>query len=451
MDEARVAALRARLEQAVASRLQVGELLGVGGFAAVFRAHDPLLHRDVAVKALDPGATPHPDAADTLLHEARLVATAEHPHIVPLYEAGHQEGVVYLVMRFLPEGTLAGRIARDGPLMPAGVVRLGAEVADALAAAHARGVLHLDIKPENILTDAEGHGFVTDFGISRLAGAAGTSADGMTSGTPHYMSPEQVAGDRLDGRADVYALGIVLYEAATGRRPITGTSARSIMANQVSQPPEPLATVAPDLPAALAAIITRALAKDPADRWASAREMADALRAASAADRLLSPKMLRRRTRRRWMGRTALLVGGLLAGLVVVSVVVVRVWKDLRTGVPPSIDVAAPGIPVPLLDSAVTLGALLEGDTVRYIFAPSGRGMRDALLVTTRNLIAITDGVPRRYGDLDHLNVMFARMNRRGYVILKEPSAGRVDTLYPGITGLEQQILELGLRRYTGQ
>lgn len=447
MDEARIRALSAHVKAALGGRLELGELLGVGGFAAVFRANDPLLHRDVAVKAIDPGSVATVGAADQLLDEARLVATAEHPHIVPLYEAGHREGVVYLVMRYFPDGTMADWLSREGPLTPAAVARLGVEVADALAAAHARGVLHLDIKPENILIDAEGHGYVTDFGISRIAGAAGTAADGMSSGTPHYMSPEQVAGDQLDGRADVYALGVVLYEAATGRRPIGGSSAVNVMANQVSRAPEPLSVIAPELPAALASIITRALEKDPADRWGSARELGVALRAASAADRLLSPKMLRRRTRRRWLGRTALLVGGLVAGLVVVSVVVVRVWTDFRTGVPPGIDAAAPGIPAAILDSAMVMGVLTEGDTALYVFAPNGRGVRDALIVTTHDLIAITDGIPRRYPDLKNLGFLMARTNRRGYVIVKTPSTGEVDTLYPGITGLEQQILELGLRR----
>ncbi len=287
MDAARTEALARRLNAALGGRLALGELLGVGGFAAVFRGRDPLLNRDVAIKALDPTLVLDDSAADRLLDEARLVATAEHPHIVPLYEAGHRDGVVYLVMRFFPDGTLGARLSGEGPLTPAGVARLGIEVADALSAAHARGVLHLDIKPENLLLDGDGHAFVADFGISRVAAAADATPDGTSSGTPHYMSPEQVAGDRLDGRADVYALGVVLYEAATGRRPITGNSAVNIMANQVSKAPEPLSTVAPDLPKALSDIITRALAKDPDDRWDSAKEMADALRTASAADKLL--------------------------------------------------------------------------------------------------------------------------------------------------------------------
>lgn len=446
MDEARTATIATRLKAALGERLEIGEVLGIGGFAAVFRGHDPLLHRDVAIKALDPALVLDHAAADHLLDEARLVATAEHPHIVPLYEAGHREGVVYLVMRYFADGTLAGRLAQEGPLTPAGVARLGVEVADALSAAHARGVLHLDIKPENLLLDGDGHAFVADFGISRVAAAADASPDGTRSGTPHYMSPEQVAGDRLDGRADVYALGVVLYEAATGRSPITGTSAVNVMANQVSQVPEPLAAVAPELPKPLAAIITRALAKNPDDRWGSAGEMAEALRAASAADKLLSPRLVRRRTRRRWFGRTALVVGGLAIGIVAVATVAIRTFVDLRSGVSPAIDALAPNVPPALRDSLVAAGALTVQDSVLYIFAPAGSGVLNALVATPMDLVVHSGGQWRRYPHAAY-NLMLSRTNRTGYVVLTLKATRVADTLYRNISGLEQQVLELGLRR----
>ncbi len=445
MDDERLQQLKERLATALGARLELGERLGVGGFAAVFRARDPLLNRDVAIKALDPKLVLDDAAADRLLDEARLVATAEHPHIVPLYEAGHRDGVVYLVMRYFPDGTVAARLSREGPFPPAAVAQLGVEVADALSAAHARGVLHLDIKPDNLLLDGEGHAFVGDFGISRVAAAADALPDGTSSGTPHYMSPEQVAGDRLDGRADVYALGVVLYEVATGRRPISGTSAVNIMANQVSKAPEPLSTIAPELPRALSDIITRALEKDPANRWGSAREMADALRTASAADKLLSPKLARRRTRRRWFNRTAMVIGGVISGMFLFGYLAYQIWMGFRTGVPPAIDAFAPAIPEAVLDSARTLGALTERDTVLYVFAPNGHGMKDALVVTPEDLVVVGGGTPRRYAHADYVLVV-ARTNRRGLIILRLPNDAR-DTVYHSITGLEQQILELGMRR----
>ncbi len=447
MDDDRLHHLKERLAAALGARLELSELLGVGGFAAVFRARDPLLNRDVAIKALDPKLVLDDAAADRLLDVARLVATAEHPHIVPLYEAGHRDGVVYLVMRYFPDGTVGARLSREGPLSPAGVARLGVEVADALSAAHARGVLHLDIKPENLLLDAEGHAFVADFGISRVAAAADASPDGTSSGTPHYMSPEQVAGDRLDGRADVYSLGVVLYEVATGRRPITGDSAAKIMANQVSKAPELLSTVAPELPKALSAIITRALEKDPEQRWGSAKEMADALRAASASDKLLSPKLARRRTRRRWFGRTAMVVGGLVLGMILFGYLAFQIWMGFRTGVPPGIDAMAPAIPPAVLDSARRLAALTDQDTVLYVFATNGHGVMDAVVVTTEGLVALRDGEPRRYLNADDFDINLVRTNRRGLVLLTVKATKHVDTLFHQISGLEQQIFELGLRR----
>jgi len=442
-------ALAARLTEALAGRLEIGEVLGVGGFGVVFKAHDPLLQRDVAIKALHPGLVQDPASAERLLDEARLVATAEHPHIVPLYEAGHRDGVVYLVMRFFPEGTAADRLKEGGPFPPAAIVRLGMEVADALAAAHARKVVHLDIKPENILLDAEGHAAVTDFGISRLAAEGSTTPDGFVSGTPRYMSPEQASGDQVDGRSDVYALGIVLYELATGHCPISGSSAANIRANQITQAPTDIATVASELPPALGSIIMRALEKDPERRWSSAREMADALRAASASDKLLSPKLLRRRTRRKWLSRTALVIGGLGAGIVLVAFVAYQIWMGFRSGVPPGLDASAPNIPAAVLDSARGLGIIDAQDTVLYVFAPNGHGVRDAIYATPTELVVAAGGQTRRYPH-DHYILLLARTNKRGLIILRFPDAPP-DTVYQEITGLEQQVLELGIRRALGQ
>jgi len=442
-------ALAEELRAALGGRIEVGDLLGEGGFGVVFKGHDPLLHRDVAIKAMHPGRVRDAGAASRLLDEARLVATAEHPHIVPLYEAGQRDGLVYLVMRYFPDGTLAERLRERGPLTPAEVVRLGTEVADALAAAHARGVIHLDIKPENILLDAEGHAAVTDFGIARLAEAAAASPDGMVSGTPHYMSPEQASGDAVDGRSDLYALGVVLFEAATGSRPISGSSAANIRANQVTQSPVEISAVAPELPSALGTIIMQALAKEPERRWPSAKAMAEALRAASASDKLLSPRLLRRRRRRKWLGRTGLVVGGVGVGIGLVTYVAFQIWMGFRTGVPPAIDAASPNIPEAIIDSGRMLGALGDTDSVRYVFAPNGHGVRDAIFATADELVIVTDGRSRRYPHDDYV-LLLARTNRRGLIILKLPDAPP-DTVYHEITGLEQQVLELGLRRALGQ
>ena len=446
MDEAAIQDVATRLKASFAGRLEIGELLGVGGFAAVFRARDPLLGREVAIKVLDP-ALAQGRGADRLLDEARLIASTEHPHIVPLYEVDRQGNLVSLVMRYFPHGSLAGRLERERALAPAMVARLGTEVADALATAHARGVVHLDVKPDNILLDADGHAAVTDFGIARLAGDNDGVAPGTTSGTPHYMSPEQVAGDRVDGRADVYALGVVLYEMATGHRPVTGASAPEVMANQVRTAPVPLGSVAPELPKALADVITRALEKDPAARWHSAADMAEALRRASAADQLLAPREVRLRTRRRWYRRTATLVGGLLAGVIGAVWLVVRIWRTMYTGVAPAIDAMVPRIPAAIIDSAIALGALTPTDTVQYVFAPSGMGVPGAFIVTTQEMVALAGGRVRRYPISGNSRVDLRLSNRRGYMIISDTALGVTDTVYRTISGRELRILMGALGR----
>ncbi|MEZ4586748.1 MAG: serine/threonine-protein kinase [Gemmatimonadales bacterium] len=270
-DPQMIADLESRLRTILRGRFEVRELLGAGGFGAVFRAFDPTLERDVAIKAFfaDQGA----GDTDVALDEAKLVARIEHPHIVPLYHAESRDGIVYLVMRCFPD-TLRARIDR-APLDPEALARLGAQVADALAAAHERGVVHLDVKPDNILLDGDGNPAVTDFGIARLVGAGDQSPTGVVSGTPHYMSPEQVAGDRVDGRTDVYALGAVLYEAATGKTPVAGDSAAGHGQSRFARRP-PLRKGGAQSRPPWARIISQALAKDPDDRWQSARAMATA-------------------------------------------------------------------------------------------------------------------------------------------------------------------------------
>jgi serine/threonine-protein kinase len=180
--------MRARLATAVGESLVLGELLGTGAFAAVFRAHDPFLERDVAIKVLDPALDVAGELQEQFLHEARTVAGVEHPHIVPLYTAESREGLVYLVMRLLPGQSLATRLKTSGPMEFVEAARLAHEVAMALATAHDHGVVHRDIKPENILLDGAGHATVTDFGIARVTARQRGEAAGFSSGTPQTGS-----------------------------------------------------------------------------------------------------------------------------------------------------------------------------------------------------------------------------------------------------------------------
>src|SRR5216117_1107811 len=209
-------ALQPRLQQALGQEFTVGPLLGEGGFAAVFRARDNVLNRDVAVKVLDVELAPERVVAERFLREAQTVARLEHPHIVPIYKVGRQEEIFYIIMRCIDGPSLRQLLETQKKLSVGDAARIARQVADALAYAHSHDIVHRDIKPDNILLDKSGHVLVTDFGIAKAAQAAqgGSTAqlttEGMIIGTPQYMSPEQAAGDKVDGRSDIYSLGIVL-------------------------------------------------------------------------------------------------------------------------------------------------------------------------------------------------------------------------------------------------
>jgi serine/threonine protein kinase len=199
---------------------------------------------------LDPSLAVDAALEEQFLHEARTIAAAEHPHIVPLYSANSSGGLLYLVMRLLPGQSLEDRIA-GGKLPAAEAARIALECARALAAAHAVGVVHRDIKPGNILLDTNGNATVTDFGIALVTSRPARELVGSTSGTPHYMSPEQSLGERVDGRSDVYALGVVLYEMLTGTLPFPGRSVTEVIAKHISAP------------------IPRVSEREPETRWRS--------------------------------------------------------------------------------------------------------------------------------------------------------------------------------------
>ncbi|HEX5962762.1 MAG TPA: serine/threonine-protein kinase, partial [Gemmatimonadales bacterium] len=253
--------------------------LGRGATATVYLARDPKHRRSVAVKVL------HPELAaavgpERFLHEIEVAATLNHPHILPLFDSGAIDGLLYYVMPYVDGESLRGSLAKDRmPIDTA--VRIAREVAGALDYSHRRGVVHRDIKPENILLQ-DGQAIVADFGIARaidVAGADRFAEPGSGTGTPAYMSPEQACpGAEVDGRTDIYALGCVLYEMLAGEPPFTGPSPHEIRARHVTDPLPPLLrTMQPDMPASVEAVITKALAKAPADRFATAQEMGNAL------------------------------------------------------------------------------------------------------------------------------------------------------------------------------
>jgi len=255
--------------------------LGVGGMGAVWLVRDRFLDRSVALKVLRDGQAA-PDEQERFLREARTSAKLEHPHIIDVYRADETDGIVWFTMRYIDGESLGDRLLERKTLPVTDTVRVLREAAWGLAYAHARGVVHRDIKPDNILLDrVSGRAVVTDFGIARDHGneANGLTMDGHVLGSVHYMSPEQASGDVVDGRTDLYALGVVGYRALTGALPFDGSPQSVLVAHVTRQVPS-LATAAPHVPASVVAVIERCLRKRPDERYGTADELANALDAA---------------------------------------------------------------------------------------------------------------------------------------------------------------------------
>jgi len=248
--------------------------LGKGGMATVYLALQQSLGREVALKILSSNLTQDVDASERFLREARLAANLHHPLIVPIYDVGKNDDVAYIAMQFEPGGTVS---ALAGQCDPSAALRIVRDIATALDYAHGQGVVHRDIKPDNVLLSGR-HALVTDFGVAKaLSEATGhhqlTSA-GVALGTPAYMAPEQAVGEsNIDQRADVYAIGVLGYELVCGRTPFTGRTSQEVLAAHVTQPPDPLCSRRPACPPGLEAVIMKCLAKRPADRWQTADEL----------------------------------------------------------------------------------------------------------------------------------------------------------------------------------
>jgi serine/threonine-protein kinase len=265
-------------------RYELQAPLGRGGMASVYQALDITLQRPVAVKVLRAGPYAD-DSAERFLREARTLASLRHPHIVRVYDYGEQGDLRYIVQELLPGPTLQQELLdlqlRGTAPALATVEQVVAQVAGALDYAHGRGVVHRDLKPANLIRNSDGAIVLADFGIARVAEEQGQTRTGMIVGTPSYLSPEQAAGrGGITAAADIYALGVVLFELLTGRLPFDGDSGMAIVMAHLTQPPPPPSAVRPGLPHAVDAVVLRALEKDPAARYATAGALADALRVA---------------------------------------------------------------------------------------------------------------------------------------------------------------------------
>lgn len=272
--------LQDRVAAAVAGLYRIESEIGRGGMSVVYRARDERLDRPVAVKVLPPELTHDPAIRTRFTREAQMSAQLSHAHIVPIYDVGERDGLAYFVMAIVGGGNLANLLTREPRQSVDETRRLLAEIADALAYAHQRGVIHRDIKPDNILLDENnGRAIVTDFGIARAIEASNRlTVTGIAVGTPAYMSPEQALGDKeVDGRSDLYSLGVLAYQMLTGRLPFSAGNSMALLLKHVQEPPRPIAELRGDVPKSLRDAIERALMKSPEDRWPSASAFREAL------------------------------------------------------------------------------------------------------------------------------------------------------------------------------
>jgi eukaryotic-like serine/threonine-protein kinase len=307
-----------RLRSVLAERsIALDRELGRGGVSVVYLAQDLRHHRLVAVKVLRPGV---PTGAERFVREIETISLLVHPNIVPLFDSGAMDGFPFFVMPYVEGESLRRRLQREGRLGIVEAVRIASETGEALEFAHRRDILHRDIKPENILLEA-GHAVVTDFGVARALNEAVAgehprerlTAQGLILGTIEYMSPEQASGDpTVDGRTDIYSLGCVLYEMLTGAPPFPGDNPREVLARRFRETPRPVREVRAEVSLQLEAVVQRALAADPADRFATATDFLAALRTPDAAlAGAAHPK------RRRWGWSMATIGAGALVALAI--------------------------------------------------------------------------------------------------------------------------------------
>jgi serine/threonine protein kinase len=261
-------------------RYEVEDELGTGGMAVVYRARDPYMQRQVAIKVLAYQLTSDTLYQEYFQREAEVIAALEHPCIVPVFDFGRHGNQPYIVMRYMAGGSLQDRL-NEGGLKARDMAHIVERVAEGLDAAHARGIIHRDVKPANILFDTSGEAFLSDFGLAKSLNRSTGMTGALFVGTPEYMSPEQVRNERLDGRSDIYALGVTLFYALAGRLPYRDDSPLATAVLHVTRPVPKILAVKPDLLPAWEDIIAKAMAKAPAERYATAGDLARDVREAA--------------------------------------------------------------------------------------------------------------------------------------------------------------------------
>jgi serine/threonine protein kinase len=276
--------LASEIEGTVLAGLRIEAVVGRSGMGVVYRATQLDLDRTVAVKVIAAELLDDDAARSRFVQESRLAASIDHPHVIPIHGAGEEDGVPYLVMQYVAGDDARSLVRRAGPIAPARAARIVAQVGDALDAAHAAGLVHRDVKPANVLLAAGDHAYLSDFGLTRhlRSISSGPTGSGQWVGTLDYVAPEQIRGGQVDARADVYALGCVLFFLLTGEVPFLRNSDEARLWAHLTEPPRRISAVAPAVPRAFDAVIERALAKAPDDRYPSAGDLGRAAVAAAA-------------------------------------------------------------------------------------------------------------------------------------------------------------------------
>jgi tRNA A-37 threonylcarbamoyl transferase component Bud32 len=257
-------------------RYEIRSELGRGGMATVYRAYDPSFEREVAIKVLPRELMHDPQFSERFRREMKMIASLEHPAIVPVYDMGEEAGEPYFVMRYMPGGSLTQWIEK-GRLSLQDAARIIERLSSALAYAHRNGLVHRDLKPDNILFDNDGDPFISDFGVAKITDASTSMTGSGIIGTPAYMSPEQAQGEAIDNRSDIYGLGVIIFQMLSGHQPYQASTPMGVAVKQVTEPVPDILKINPSLPKQADTIIKTAMAKDPALRYQTATELAQAL------------------------------------------------------------------------------------------------------------------------------------------------------------------------------
>ncbi len=350
----------------IGHRYRVVKLLGRGGMGAVYRVRDLELERDVALKLIRPEIAEDQATLDRFKREIQLSSRITHRNVLRVYDLGEVEGIKFLTMQYVDGDDLASLVKREGRLPVPRILAIFGEICKGLAAAHEQGVVHRDLKPQNIMLDEAGTAYVTDFGLAKSLAGTGMTEMGAILGTPFYMSPEQVKGQPAGRPSDIYSLGVILYEMATGQVPFTGDSAYQVMMRRLSQKPNPVAELNPEIPAFLQKIIERCMATDPAARYASV----DAILADLAAG-TFSTNVRFELLQRRWVLRVG------VAAVVVALALGGVVWFSRREPAPKAV---VPTRPVLVADFENRTGDPVFDGTLEAAF---GIALEDAAFITS--------------------------------------------------------------------